>query len=232
MTQRLTRPFVQPPNRVNRRVSLINGEARNEAAWEGPKGLLASLTVSLGRAQIALIERGMVVDAEGTTLRDAYREAWHEVRVERARRDAERLLEQRARRWRAWKRTIKLLQECRAENTAQEVLIASNARVIERLRAENAALKAQLAEAQRAPEEVIERVTKLEQRLLDAQIEASGYQALLATTQGRCDEMAVQLGVPTSQDLIVRGPESKVYPLASQADRDAASAGEGVRSCP
>ena len=235
MTERLQRPFTQPANKVNRRVSLINGDARNEAAWEGPKGLLASLTVSLGRAQIALVGGSLVVDAEGSTARAAYREAWRELRL--SQHDTADLLRLKAMYRRLWlcaESTVKTLWT--ATDNQNEAIRGHLARqerdaaTIERLEAENAALKAQLAEAQRAPEEVIERVTKLEQRLLDAQIKASGYQALLATTQGRCDEMAVQLGVPTSQDLIVRGPGSKVYPLASQVSRDAASAGEGAQS--
>lgn len=234
--------LIPPPNRINRRVTQIAGEARHELSWDGPQGLLASLTVTLGRAQMALVDRGVVADAEGSTVRSAYREAWRELRL--SQHDAADLLRLKAMYRRLWlndESTIRsLFGSCDAKDRTIETLTDQR----DRLEAENAALKQQvttqaqelqalrdqLAACQRAPEEVTARLQKAEARLRDMQIRLSGALAHQATTQGRADELAKQLGVPASADLAVRGPDTKVYPLASQATSDAAAAGEAVRS--
>lgn len=137
------------PNTVNRRMTKIGDSTKFAAAWTDADGnALASLEVESGRAQIKLVgSDGLVVDGTGGTLQEAYRAAWHEMRVERARRNVEQLLEERARRRRTVTSLIRSVNEAYALSASQMTELDRRGRAIKRLEEENTALKAQLDKA-------------------------------------------------------------------------------------
>lgn len=208
------------------RVSLLGGEEtlREIGKLDADGKTLLSIRhhVDTDRWQVSLpfVPGGAYLPVVGSasSLRDAYRLAERQRRVQRHQPD--RLLRQRERIIRALRaqRTAALEREralkdrlaeiehqiAAAENHTTQAMIGAlkcEGSLREQLDAANAKLTAEY-----------ERALKQGQQYRELQSEHIGLLARYATLQGQADELRAQLGLPTSDDLVVRGSRP-VYPL-------------------
>jgi len=207
------------PNKRNVRVSKLGDKDLRELGWVAPDGS-ALLHVQhhvdscYWRAVFPLVD-GRVPLGSGPTLRAAYREAYRQHRL--LRRAPERVARSRATALRtAWKyrqqarryaETVnRLTRELRAANALNEArrerdqkdttsllgALAYEGSLREQLDAANAKLSAEYG-----------RAIKQSQQYRELQANYTGLLARYATLQGRCDDLARQLGLPTSAELAV-----------------------------
>lgn len=218
--------FEMRPNRINTRVSRLGDKDLREIGWVAPDGrdllhVQHHADSCYWRVVFPLVD-GRVPLGSAPTLRAAYREAYRQHRL--LRRTPERVARSRANALRtAWKyrqrarryaETVnRLTRELKTANAVRE----SQARIIGELKVEEQRLRA-VSDGRDAYEhslskqrdEAKEKADRL-QRELDA----------LRLAQNRLthemDGYRKQLGLPTSDDLVVRGSRP-VYPLRSQSE--------------
>jgi len=234
--------FCANSNKRNLRVVKFGDAEMREIGWVRPDGS-ALLHVqhhanSCYWRVVFPVADGLVPVGSGLTLRDAYREACRQRRL--LRRAPERMARSRANALRtAWEyrqqarryaETINRLGALHAEALARERDLKEHLAAAERklAAAENqvtqamlgtlkyeGSLREQLDAANAKLSAEYDRGLKQAARYRELQAQHTGLLARYATQQGKLDEMRKQLGLPTSDDLVVRGAGA-VYPIREE----------------